>query len=437
MKRGRKQDDTLPPSRSRDVQRAFRARRAAYIANLEQRVKELEEENAALKARAGESADQPSSSHGGPQILPNSPYYPSTASTSVPPRRNTVGASPPTPSYMGSSSYYLPNISSSLPASFPSYSTMDVFSPSISSPMLDPYSFSSSFPTTGNDSAAAFWCTHSSPTSANPKPYFDKGAASSSRPILVADDSPLPSLTSPRLSNSSELPQTAQSTAPGVEDLCLNMLEEMQAPNTASSSDSSLKVKQEEAGETQGTSSSSREEQFNLDSDISPEQRDQALAKSIPQPAQFYPTWSYQAPAAPFQTPPVPRSEAPTTFVSCPLAWSIFSQIHLPSSMEKANGRSDVLSQRDVGLLFNAIEQISLAEHEGAAIQAIQNLIREAGSNNDSAILFAKGFIRQAGEGIKVSVRLLDEALRAMGCNSVDWANVGRYGVPSIATSRY
>jgi hypothetical protein len=70
-KRGRKRNDNLPPNRARDVQRAFRARRAAHlqvsslvlffgrsVANrctlgrvqeLEQRVMELEEENNALR----------------------------------------------------------------------------------------------------------------------------------------------------------------------------------------------------------------------------------------------------------------------------------------------------------------------------------------------------------------------------------------------------
>lgn len=44
-KRGRKRNDNLPPNRARDVQRAFRARRAAHLQALEQRVAELEEEN--------------------------------------------------------------------------------------------------------------------------------------------------------------------------------------------------------------------------------------------------------------------------------------------------------------------------------------------------------------------------------------------------------
>ncbi|KAI0749484.1 hypothetical protein C8Q80DRAFT_1218642 [Daedaleopsis nitida] len=49
-KRGRKRNDNLPPNRARDVQRAFRARRAAHLEALESRVTELEEENSALRA---------------------------------------------------------------------------------------------------------------------------------------------------------------------------------------------------------------------------------------------------------------------------------------------------------------------------------------------------------------------------------------------------
>ncbi|KAG7089843.1 hypothetical protein E1B28_011488 [Marasmius oreades] len=48
-KRGRKRNDNLPPNRARDVQRAFRARRAAHLQALEQRVSELEEENDCLR----------------------------------------------------------------------------------------------------------------------------------------------------------------------------------------------------------------------------------------------------------------------------------------------------------------------------------------------------------------------------------------------------
>ncbi|KAI0833281.1 hypothetical protein BC628DRAFT_1406382 [Trametes gibbosa] len=49
-KRGRKRNDNLPPNRARDVQRAFRARRAAHLEALELRVAELEEENNTLRA---------------------------------------------------------------------------------------------------------------------------------------------------------------------------------------------------------------------------------------------------------------------------------------------------------------------------------------------------------------------------------------------------
>ncbi|TFK98680.1 hypothetical protein BDV98DRAFT_533795 [Pterulicium gracile] len=49
-KRGRKRNDNLPPNRARDVQRAFRARRAAHLQALECRVSELEDENNHLRA---------------------------------------------------------------------------------------------------------------------------------------------------------------------------------------------------------------------------------------------------------------------------------------------------------------------------------------------------------------------------------------------------
>ncbi|KAI0077873.1 hypothetical protein K474DRAFT_1567795, partial [Panus rudis PR-1116 ss-1] len=52
-KRGRKRNDNLPPNRARDVQRAFRARRAAHLEALEQRVSELELENDTLRAHLG------------------------------------------------------------------------------------------------------------------------------------------------------------------------------------------------------------------------------------------------------------------------------------------------------------------------------------------------------------------------------------------------
>lgn len=55
MKRGRKQDDTLPPSRSREIQRAFRQRRSDYIHGLEERVSQLENEVDDVLSRHGEA----------------------------------------------------------------------------------------------------------------------------------------------------------------------------------------------------------------------------------------------------------------------------------------------------------------------------------------------------------------------------------------------
>jgi len=43
--RGRKRTDDPTPNRARDIQRAFRARRAAHLESLEQRIRELDEEN--------------------------------------------------------------------------------------------------------------------------------------------------------------------------------------------------------------------------------------------------------------------------------------------------------------------------------------------------------------------------------------------------------
>ncbi|WRT63980.1 uncharacterized protein IL334_000907 [Kwoniella shivajii] len=48
--RGRKPNDQLPPSRAREVQRAFRLRRAEHLAALEERILHLEQENNSLRA---------------------------------------------------------------------------------------------------------------------------------------------------------------------------------------------------------------------------------------------------------------------------------------------------------------------------------------------------------------------------------------------------
>lgn len=47
--RGRKRTDDPTPNRARDIQRAFRARRAAHLESLEQRIRELDEENLYLR----------------------------------------------------------------------------------------------------------------------------------------------------------------------------------------------------------------------------------------------------------------------------------------------------------------------------------------------------------------------------------------------------
>ena len=49
MTRGRKKDLSIPPSRSLTQQRNYRARKAQHIADLEQRCRLLEAENASLK----------------------------------------------------------------------------------------------------------------------------------------------------------------------------------------------------------------------------------------------------------------------------------------------------------------------------------------------------------------------------------------------------
>jgi hypothetical protein len=83
-RRGRKQNDSLPPSRSRDVQRAFRARRAERLAYLEARVVELEAENADLRARLGlpEPIRPPAPPASGTRAKSSPAVAPSPSSTS-------------------------------------------------------------------------------------------------------------------------------------------------------------------------------------------------------------------------------------------------------------------------------------------------------------------------------------------------------------------
>ena len=49
MTRGRRKDLTIPPSRALIQQRDYRARKAQYIADLEDRARRAEEENAKLR----------------------------------------------------------------------------------------------------------------------------------------------------------------------------------------------------------------------------------------------------------------------------------------------------------------------------------------------------------------------------------------------------
>ncbi|KZT72102.1 hypothetical protein DAEQUDRAFT_723270 [Daedalea quercina L-15889] len=68
MTRGRRKDMTIPPSRALLQQRDYRARKARYVADLEERCKQMEEENARLREQidtlsaqlraAGQSAAQ-------------------------------------------------------------------------------------------------------------------------------------------------------------------------------------------------------------------------------------------------------------------------------------------------------------------------------------------------------------------------------------------
>ncbi|KAH9957947.1 hypothetical protein BC827DRAFT_631502 [Russula dissimulans] len=49
MTRGRRKDTTIPPSRALTIQRAYRDRKAKYIADLEDRCRKAEEENERLR----------------------------------------------------------------------------------------------------------------------------------------------------------------------------------------------------------------------------------------------------------------------------------------------------------------------------------------------------------------------------------------------------
>jgi hypothetical protein len=78
MTRGRKKDMTIPPSRALVQQRDYRARKAHYIAELEDRVRKAEAENAQLRqdleaARA--ALNMPADLSSSQVVRMNSPLY--------------------------------------------------------------------------------------------------------------------------------------------------------------------------------------------------------------------------------------------------------------------------------------------------------------------------------------------------------------------------
>ncbi|EJD49043.1 hypothetical protein AURDEDRAFT_60371, partial [Auricularia subglabra TFB-10046 SS5] len=82
-KRGRKRNDNLPPNRARDVQRAFRARRAAHLQALQDRVDILEAENTQLREMLHlPPSDRPVIGRG--PTGKDKPLYPSTKSYALP-----------------------------------------------------------------------------------------------------------------------------------------------------------------------------------------------------------------------------------------------------------------------------------------------------------------------------------------------------------------
>lgn len=58
MARGRKKDLTIQPTRSLVQQRDYRARRAQYVANLEERCRKVEEENAQIRRELAEAKER-------------------------------------------------------------------------------------------------------------------------------------------------------------------------------------------------------------------------------------------------------------------------------------------------------------------------------------------------------------------------------------------
>lgn len=70
MTRGRKKDLTIPPSRALTQQRDYRARKALYLSELENKCQRLQEENEELRAEvAALRAGLPVSSSPNPQLV--------------------------------------------------------------------------------------------------------------------------------------------------------------------------------------------------------------------------------------------------------------------------------------------------------------------------------------------------------------------------------
>ncbi|KAI0734267.1 hypothetical protein C8Q72DRAFT_458617 [Fomitopsis betulina] len=190
-KRGRKRNDNLPPNRARDVQRAFRARRAAHLEALENRVAELEEENNTLRAalslppanraplgKGPTGKDKPKSS--------SQPQHPDTASPS--------GTLPPV--------HFLPQVSPT--NSLPSMPVSRHDSPSSASTRthsLSPTTFNSTLGQTGSMSGMDSSAWDSSAFMAKDQPEPGPSTASSSYTI--------PPVPGPSTSHTSAYPSSA------------------------------------------------------------------------------------------------------------------------------------------------------------------------------------------------------------------------------------
>ena len=223
-KRGRKRNDNLPPNRARDVQRAFRARRAAHLEvrdlqisprplppppsvlidfffytlqALEQRVSELEDENNTLRAALNlPPANRPVLGKG-----PTGKDKPKPYSTSG--SRNASGTSvPPAPTSRGGSS-----------AESPSPTRTDSISPSTITANMRPS------PHSGHNVDAGSWDqhmllgddqteSHTSPPSAG----YSLSSINAHKPPQSQYSFPSPSSSRNPLSNSMYIPPVQQST---------------------------------------------------------------------------------------------------------------------------------------------------------------------------------------------------------------------------------